>query len=515
MLYDMSWLKQGRSFPPTVEKPRIERYIQNAALFDGDHFSDSHFRHRDGFIANSINIYDDCARRIRRIVGNFDEVISFPVLLNYQKLMSLKMADLVIGEHPTITCDNETINEKIKNLRITTDFDTKLYSGLIDISRYGDAIIRIYKDANTKQNTFTMWDPAEWFPIVSQDGTNTITQHCLCWTINLEPDPEKIPDWRLHVQVHDTEKTGQYQEYEFKLDRYRSTIGPQVGSVKTVKTGLNSCAVIHLKSFTVTNTVYGYDDYMGIDSILAEIMVRIGQISRILDQHAQPNMTGPVSMLSTNTTTGEKYLKRGSFYAISPGETPPSYLTWEGNLEAAFKELDVLLNQLYILSETGASLLGNSASNNNVVSGTAFRYSMSSPLSKARRIANSLTKPVKELFSILIDGLEVNDISIKWADGLPDDPREIMELIKLATGKTSMIPLEDALVEYLNKSQKEAKAIVSTLEEEALKNRENFLNQDDPNKPGPQDGTGVNPQAKGSDTGMNNFRSDTNKVDGK
>lgn len=508
MLYDMSWLQQGRPFPPAEEKARITRYTQNAALFDGDHFADSHFRHRNGFQVDGIDIYRDCASRIRRIVGNFDDIISFPVLLNYQKLLSLKIADLVVGEPPTISCNSDSLNNEIKNARIFTDFESQLHSGLIDISRYGDAVVRVFKDEKTKKNTFTMWDPAEWYPIVAQDGSRRILAHCLCWIVNLEPDPQKVPDYRLHVQEHSVATPGQYTETVYKMDRYKGTIGKRVGEPTVVKTGLDKCAVIHLKSFKVTNTVYGYDDYMGIDSILAEIMVRIGQISKILDKHAQPNMTGPVSMLSTNSKTGEKYLKRGSFFAISPGETPPSYLTWEGNLEAAFKELEILLNQLYIISETGASLLGATVGNN-VISGTAFRYSLASPLSKARRIANSLTNPIKELFSMLVPGLDINDISIKWADGLPDDPRELMELVKLATGKTSMIPLEDALMEYLNKSPAEAREIVSVLAEEAKMNP-----GEDPNKPGPQDGTGINPQAKGSTTGLNNFKSDTNKTDG-
>jgi hypothetical protein len=35
--------------------------------------------------------------------------------------------------------------------------------------------------------------------------------------------------------------------------------------------------------------------------------------------------------------------------------------------------------------------------------------------------------------------------------------------------------------------------------------------EDNPNKPGPQDGTGVNPAKKGSDTGLKSFHSPTNK----
>jgi len=50
-----------------------------------------------------------------------------------------------------------------------------------------------------------------------------------------------------------------------------------------------------------------------------------------------------------------------------------------------------------------------------------------------------------------------------------------------------------------------------TLANEALAQAAQPTAEGDPNKPGPQDGTGVNPQKKGSETGMNNFGSQSNK----
>ena len=46
MLYNLDWLATGKNFPPLCEMSRIERYKQNAKLFDGDHFADPTLRSR-------------------------------------------------------------------------------------------------------------------------------------------------------------------------------------------------------------------------------------------------------------------------------------------------------------------------------------------------------------------------------------------------------------------------------------------------------------------------------------
>lgn len=573
MLRNIAWLDEGQPFPPMKERPRIQRYIENALLFDGEHFGETlRARGENKGLEREHSVYHMCADRISKVVGNFDDIISFPVLLNYQRMISLKTADLVCGEYPSITGATSEESEALRDCRNYAEFDSKLYSTAIDISRYGDAVWRIYLD-NSGRRVFTCWDPKEWYPIVSQDGTNTIQGHVLCWRVNTTDTATELPpNWELHAQIHwcgndddDSHKVGEYiyRVYQMSSD---GTYIQQLLSEETIPTGLQTCAVIHLKAFGTSSTVYGYDDYMPIDSILAEIMARIGQISVILDKHADPNITGPVTMLQMDTSTGEYHLRTGKFFATSAGENEPKYMTWDGQLTAAFKQLEFLINQLYILSEMGAALMGGESSGSGAVSGAAMRFKMVNPLAKVRRIANSLTLPVVRLFSELSadaevekDGTESDSnmsrstalggneisgelsadksddtgsrlvqapltlpipqrhISVFWADGLPDDPRENIENCKLATGVTKMMPLETAIMEYFGRSAAEARQWMEQIRTET---EENMVLQQkaaadakeqDPNHPGPQDGTGVNPTKKGSTTGLNNFKSDTNK----
>ena len=546
MLHNLEWLEPGQSFPPLRERERIKRYRQNEQLFDGDHFGDE-LRTRDAMfnLKEPIGIYTKCAERISQVVGNFDDIISFPVLLNYQRLMSLKMADLICGEYPTITGSTKEETSAIKDVRDYTAFDEKLYEAVIDISRYGDAIIRMYLDDDGRK-TFTVWDPKEWYPIVSQDGTNTILAHVLCWRVNLTQTATDLPpNWELHAQIHwcGKEHRGTYEERVYKLSGDGGAIqGEYTERRNTVDTGFDDCAVFSLRAFKVSNTVYGYDDYMPLDSILAEIMVRIGQISVILDKHADPNITGPASMLDLDPQTGEYHLRTGKFFATSVGENEPKYMTWDGQLTAAFNQLEFLVNQLYILSEMGAAILGGADGSTTAISGTAMRFKMVNPLAKVRRVANSLTLPVRKLISALSADAEVEPsssspaaglpvqppeedpepalqlpipykhISVFWADGLPDDPRENIENCKLATGVTKMMPLHTGIMEYFSRSTEEADQWIKEIDAETMKNMQMTQQQDpdDPNKPGPQDGTGVNPNKKGSETGLTNFHSQTN-----
>jgi hypothetical protein len=153
----------------------------------------------------------------------------------------------------------------------------------------------------------------------------------------------------------------------------------------------------------------------------------------------------------------------------------------------------------------GAAILGGQDGSSAAISGTAMRFKMVNPLAKARRISNSLTNPVRRLLSALADGVKFDGVSVFWSDGLPDDPRENIENAKLATGKEQMMPLRVAIREFFSRSDKEADEWLKALEEDKLKAMQMNQPPEDPNHPGPQDGTGVNPSEKGSETGLTAF----------
>ena len=86
MLYDLTWLSEGKPFPPKSEEARLKKYRDNEIIFQNDSWALNH------------DVFAEAAQRITRVIGNFESFISFPVLFNFQRLLSLKTADLVAGE---------------------------------------------------------------------------------------------------------------------------------------------------------------------------------------------------------------------------------------------------------------------------------------------------------------------------------------------------------------------------------------------------------------------------------
>lgn len=448
MLYNRNWLNEGEVFPPVSETSRLLEYEHNRILFD---LTDRDFKPFE-IAAN-------------RLISDWQSYIKFPLILAYQRLMTIKLADMIVGTMPTITAGTDALSTFIQEKRTDISFDEKVYSSVIDFSRYGVTVFRLFNN-ESNQGDFTCWDPSEWFPILYDDGTKRIKEHVLVWRSNI--GTASAPTWRIHTQIHPV--TGQ----KYVEQSYDSPDGKSFGkklSENVVKTN-SSCFVQYAANIPTTSNIYGTSDYTAVNQIVLKAMERIVQILNILDRHSDPSMTGPVSLLEQDES-GNLVLKLKQFYGVSEGETPPSYLTWDGKLDSAFKALEILLNQLYVISEMGAAFLGTSDSTGQAISGTAMRFKMASPLIKARRVKNSLTLPLKRLITGLgeIDGqpMKFQDITIQWDDSLPKDPREQVELIRLETGLTQIMPLRKALMdEYDMKAEDADKLIKEILKEQEL-----------------------------------------------
>lgn len=453
MLYGLEWLNPGTTFPPQEENNRLIAYKWYAGLFD-------------------INPFEAFGNYGNRLIANFDEYFRLPLLLGYQRLVTIKLADMVMGAPPQITVnDNDAMTDLINDIRDQTDFDSKLYTALIDYSRFGATVLRLFDDdAYTEHKAnFAVWDPSEWFPVLRKDGTKRIAEHLLVWRVNRGTVTN--PDWFLEVQRHPVEGKKYYQEtYRMNADG-SSVVKKLVG--KTVDNASLPCAVMSITNLPSTTNIYGTSDYKIINELVIKATERMRQILHILDKHADPSMTGPATMLTTNTETGELEFKAAQFYAVSPGEEHPEYMTWDGQLSAAFQALEALLNQLYVMSEMGEALMGNSKGNGQAISGTAMRYKMVAPLEKARRVCNAFTLPVKKLMAGLIQietgkKLRYQDINVTWEDSLPKDPREVAELSRLQAGSPQIIPLKHVLMENYDMDAKDAEHFIEEIKKDQV-----------------------------------------------
>ena len=243
-----------------------------------------------------------------------------------------------------------------------------------------------------------------------------------------------------------------------------------------VDTGLTDFAVIHTTNIVSSEKITGIDDYCDINDIIQEILLRIGQISRVLDKHAAPSVSGSSASLEKDPASGEWKLKMGNFFARDSSDDPEvKYITWDGELEASFRQIELLINQLYVISEMGQILLGGEDKGGTNASGRALRFRMISPLAKIKRLSMYLTPKIKQLVKLLselggegIVNLVDDNISITWQDGLPNDMLEEAEIIEKRTGGMVTMSQKRAIMQFDNMSEEDAEEELQLIGDEEM-----------------------------------------------
>jgi hypothetical protein len=423
LLTSLSFISPGNTWPPPTEAERLERYAQNRLLFEGKHEQ----------------VYKDWIRLLRE-----DQQATLEMVLNWHKRLTLLFADLLLGEPPRIIAGDQDSEEQKALERLIEDNDlfNVAYEVALDVSRYGTGIFKIRYDGRA---IIEGQQPAIWFPVVKPDNIKEIQAHVLAWTYEEEAleRGKTVKKKYLQTEIHER---GRITTAKYPIEN--NIIGPAIEQEET-ETDVDEFLVVPVNNILTTDRVTGLDDYSDLDSIIQELEVRIAQISRILDKHADPNMYGPDTVLERDPATGQwGYRSGGKYFPVGKDEQPPGYVTWDGQLEAAFRQIDLLMEQLYILSETSAAAFGQLKSGL-AESGTALRRLMMAPLAKVNRIRMRFDPALKEvlwLASILeraqgmAGAVVLENIHIDWKDGLPDDEQEVTqnETQRYTAGLTSL-----------------------------------------------------------------------------
>ena len=453
ILTDLSFLEKGKPFPPAAEFDRLERYKNNRLLFEDEH----------------AEVYKEQFKRIERVIGNFNDIVSYGVVFNYQKLMSLKIADFVFGTPPDITVSDDKKQAVIEKIIFDTDFFNKLYMSVIDISRYGDSILQVSEKNNKARLDVT--SPQYWFPVVNNDNIKEFMYHVFAWKYIIDSEKKK---YGLAVQIHKPDEPDfcEIQRYEYN--------GGNIGSkiVDTEKNQLEKtfgvCPIFTISNTPTSDSCFGIDDYSSVDSIISELIIRVSQVCKVLDKFSSPSMSGPQSAMQFNQQSGRWELRMGDFFARTSSDDPePKMITWDANMEANFKVIELLTNQLYTISEMGSAVFGDlSHSTGTVASGTALRRLMISPLAKARRISRQYDTTIKNIISLCAkiygENIEPTEISIKWHDGLPSDPKEEAEIMNIRTGSKATLSRYTAIRRMDNLSDSDTDAEMKLIEADEI-----------------------------------------------
>lgn len=448
MYTDLSFISEGSLFPPKLEKTRIERYRLHERL--------SLSQHPDAWDVD----FERLARRLRVKQEKVETVF------NYHQHMTKKISDFICGEPPDIDAGADT--DDLGELLRSTDFFAKLYEGFMDVSRYGNGLLK------PVEKRISVANPMYWTPVCAPDDLKYVTHHVIAYPIAPDQDGRYA---QAYIEIIErgriTTRTVELRELGTMDPKMSSYFCGKIG--KTVKqdqihaTRAGEFMLYPLTNMTHSGSLYGIDDYSVINSIVQKIMWRLHRADTILDKHSEPSMSGPTSALKHDHETGLYYFDLGNYFKRDSDQDPElKYVTWDGNLDANFKEIEILFQQLYVLSEMGeAFTLGGGGGS--ATSARALRLRMISPLAKAARIANMNAATVKSMILAIAEnnGLKLDPkvLKLTWNDGLPDDVMEEVSMLVSATAGKPVMSQRSAL-KYRGMTDRQAEEELAQMQEE-------------------------------------------------
>lgn len=418
MITDFGFLNNGQPWPPEAERDRLDTYRQNRLLFEGKHDL----------------VYRDALERMLRE----DEALTLVMVLNWPKRIATLWADMLLGEPPTIVAGAKGSPEQVALERIMKDNDllNVAYEVALDVPTCGTGIFKVRFDG--QRGIIESQPPEYWFPVVDSMNVKEIWAHVLAWVVGE----------RLVVEIH---YRGFIEHREYTYDD--GEIGFLLYDPMVVETGVDNFLIEPVHNLLTSNAVYGLNDFDDLGSIVSEIEARLAQIAKILDKHADPSMYGSRMAMQQDPNTGKWHMPGGSkFWPVDDKVGRPGYVTWDGKLEAAFTQIETLMDQLYMLSETSPAAFGN-IKQGLCESGSALKRLMIAPLAKVNRIRMRLDPALKraiqtcaalEVAQGMEGAVELNDVSIQWQDGLPDDDTELTQNM-VARKPVGLVSTESAL----------------------------------------------------------------------
>ncbi len=403
MIYSTdSILYKDAVWPPASEKSRLTLYSQNQDLFEGNH----------------TKVYTGLLRLFHNSASEHQKII---LILNWHRRLSCLWPDLLIGETPDVKVDDAN-QANVKELRRDISLWPEAYKALLDMSRFGVGPVKIYKDEAGRVHTQAI-APSKWYPI--QDPGGQIVEHLLAWTS--EGFVDHVLTTYLHCEIH---RRGEVETR--KYDIKQGKIASDAYDIEIDPTDIDDFTVVPLLNLTTTTDQWGMDDYTPLDPIIRRLETRLTRLGRILDAHSEPVMGVPEDAIGKDPNTGEPiYDSNLRVFPLAEGQSPPQYITWDGQLTASFQEIQFLMDQLYAISETCPQAFGQSMTGG-AESGTSLRLRMMAPLKRVERLRLNIDPAIKKIIwlSAQMSGIDLkeNEIGIDWHDGLPNDEFQQMQI---------------------------------------------------------------------------------------
>jgi hypothetical protein len=494
---DYRLFQTGAVYPPIDDLQRIAKYRRGRAIFKGFY---------DGPAYLGENHILDRATRLLRDTPLAPQLEQLYIAVNLMDILVTKPADLMVGEPPQYesgkpdsSVEQVALNRIIEN----NDLNVAIHESVIGAGYRGDAWFKTrygYYDDFSAIPADKIPDNAEMGPIIEHVRADYVFPETargnvkkfkavnIAWVEWVETKDEEKPF--LNVERHVPgyiayERYSLYEptintEYDVPLQIF--TIGERVPTGRdndVEETGVPMLLVDHAPYKSVDDEWQGISGIEKLEPTLAAINDRLTQIDYILWKHSDPTLYGP----DLDESTGSTARFGGRYIPLTKDDATPGAITWNGQLDAAFKELDLLIGIVFQMSETPQWLFGTSTAVDKGGSGTSHTDSGSIKarflpiLSKVKRIRIHYDKAIRNaLWKAQLLELSANKSvagfktyqaiypTINWNDGIPRDEKELADIMSIRTGGKPTIDQHDAIKIQSDVDDQQANEIIARIQ---------------------------------------------------
>lgn len=471
-------------FPKEVDKSRKQQYAHYDKIYFGQHF--------EAYLIKADKEVRERYAKLRYIVGNFGG------------LMSRVLADMLFGEPITIDVQDKNTQLFIDSVLEENQLLAQLYESALGNSRRGDACFKLRvgpRNPNDEQSSIIIeeFSPANYFPVLQQDmARNTPRQDVIAIVF------KRNDKTYLHKEIHEPGRIiNEVWGYDEKNEKLTSMQSPEeFGYEPVVETGVKRSLVFHIPNVRDGSGFWGTSDYKDLDPLFFALNNRMTAVDNILDKHSDPILAVPPGVLDEDGKVKKQALQMFEVDNENPGFNKPEYIIWNANLESAFKQIDKLIDMLFMFSEIAPASLGKEqGGGGQAESGRALKFKLLATIRKRNRKVRYYDQALKDMLETaqelaIFHKVKMGDQipkkaerpTVKWPDGVINDIVEETEMAiqRVDAGLESRVA---AIARLDGITPDEAKKKVKEIDDESTANMPPAL--DPTTNPG---GTGQPPQ---------------------
>ena len=360
------------------------------------------------------------------------------IYVNFAGMISRIVADMLFGEPVKPKVENPELQAWLEDLWKENFLDILLYESALDNSARGDELFKIRVDKRTQSEDPTV--------LVETAPASIYFPHIDGFNISKEPDVKELAwvvmvdkDQYLRREIH--ERGMIYNEvYKMKGSKVEGRAALSVlgipGLIDQQATNIDRHLLVHIPNWKTRSRHFGYSDYNDLDALFYAINNRITKVDNVLDKHTDPILMVPPGVIDEKG----KVKKDARVIEMGEGEDgKPEYIVWDASLENAFKEIEKLVEFIYMIGEVSPDVLGLGKGQSD--SGRALKFKLMRTIAKVNRKKLYYDRAIKE--ALYVSQLLAKQWNAKvggknfswepempelvWQDGLPVDESELIE----------------------------------------------------------------------------------------